>query len=93
MTAGERFAEVEHLYHLALEKDPGQRTDFLKGACGGSDGSGAAVIGRAAAGALRHPGPSWSGRNGGIDPGHGGIHGTQFGQRFRRTLNALGRPL
>ena len=34
MTAGERFERVERLYHLALEKEPGERAEFLRDACG-----------------------------------------------------------
>ena len=32
MTDSERFEQIEHLYHLALEKKPEQRAEFLRDA-------------------------------------------------------------
>ena len=33
----ERWQEIERLYHLAREKDPGERENFLEKACGGDE--------------------------------------------------------
>ena len=38
MANAERFAQIEQLYHLALEKEPSQRSGFLKAACGDDQG-------------------------------------------------------
>src|SRR5438552_1460004 len=37
MTDGERFQEIERLYHLALEQEPSQRAGFLRSACANDD--------------------------------------------------------
>jgi serine/threonine protein kinase/Tol biopolymer transport system component len=38
MMERERFEEVERLYHLALEREPGQRASFLESICGDDEG-------------------------------------------------------
>jgi serine/threonine protein kinase len=38
MADHERFTQIERLYHLAMEREPGQRAGFLNSACGGDEG-------------------------------------------------------
>src|SRR4029077_5590904 len=37
VTGSDRWQHVERLYHAALERDPGERTAFLRHACGGDE--------------------------------------------------------